>query len=153
MSVSLKKYTEDIRNFTEELSKQLPNIVSRVGLDTLDKIEQRMTETGKSSTGEQFGAYVEGRYKDFKSGRGQQTNFVTLRLTGRMWSNINIIDIKNTLTKSTVIIGGQSQETQDKLEHNAERYDKDILSMSLEEEKQADEDIDKELTELANKFL
>lgn len=149
----LDEYINNMRKFTQEVEQNIPDIMVQSANDGLADIENRITTTGKNEFGEQIGEYVEGRYKEFRQDRGLETDFVSLRNTGRMWSNTKIVGVKTNGFLTTVTIGGDLKETQDKLEWNADRYDNDILALSDSEIENISKGVDHQLQVLANKFL
>lgn len=73
-----------------------------------------------------------GGYKEFRELHGRQTGFVDFAFSGRMWSDVQIIETKFGKNTATAVIGTLTDEQNKKLEGNTMRKG-DILELSDEE--------------------
>jgi len=131
--MELSDFSDSLRAFTKGLETQLPLFMSQLALDAKDMIEQRVTTTGLNSKGNEFGQYAEGTYKEFREEKGLNTSFVDFRNTGAMWKSINVVGTKISATLATATLGSQTQEEEDKLEWQEERYGDEVLELTTSE--------------------
>jgi len=151
--MNLDDFLKALRDFNAALPKELPRIMAALALDAKDMIEQRVTTTGQSATGEKFGDYVEGPYKEMRNERGLETSYVDFRNTNEMWRSISVVGTKITANLATATIGSETQDGEDKLEWQHDRYDKEVLALTQEEIKELEETATKEIQALLDKFI
>lgn len=151
--MNLEQYIQELRDFASNVQRNIPEIMVQAANDGLADIETRITSSGQDEFGNVFGHYVEGRYKDYRREKGLEADFVTLQNTNRMWSNISIVAVKTAGFLTTVTIGGQLEETQNKLEWNSDRYETDILALSEQEVADITDTVEKEIEILAKNIL
>lgn len=87
-------------------------------------------------------------YKKWREENGLQTDHVDLTFTGDMFRNLGIV--KTGLTSKDVYVvevGGKTEDSQDKIDWNSDRY-KDILRLSKDEEKLLSKVADEEITRI-----
>lgn len=91
-------------------------------------------------------------YKEWRDANGLQTGHVDLHFTERMWQNLVIIGTFKDGENYTTVIGGGDEETKKKLEWNTKRYGS-FLKLNADEETFLKALLDKELSNLLNKYL
>lgn len=91
-------------------------------------------------------------YKEWREANGLQAEHVDLSFTNRMWQNLVIIGTFKDGENYTTVIGGGDEETKKKLEWNTKRYGS-FLKLNADEETILKALLDKELSNLLNKYL
>lgn len=151
--MNLDEFIKALQSFNTELEIELPNIMARLALDAKDMIEQRVTTTGLNANNDKFGDYVEGAYKNTREERGLETSFVDFRNTGRMWNSITVIGTKITAKLATATLGSNSPEEEDKLEWQYDRYNSEVLELTISEIAELETTFAAEVQLLLDKFL
>lgn len=111
-------------------------------------------------TEDQVKKYPDGiSYLDYKKEVGRYTGKTDMTLTGRTWNNIVTREKITGKQDKTVtedgfrtVISAGSEETQNKLDWNSERYG-DLLELSEKEEEELHELFDDELTRFARLYV
>lgn len=95
---------------------------------------------------------LEGGYKQFRIHYGAQTSHVDFFLTGRMWNNIKVKSVVQSSDTITAIIGPSEISEQKKLEGNSDRFGKQILDLSIQEEQSIINNIKNDVVSLFKKY-
>ena len=151
--MSPSEFAKALRDFAKALETELPKFMSQLALDAKDIIEQRVTRTGQDADGNEFGQYVEGTYKQMKEDKGLETAYVDFRNTGAMWKSIIVVGSRISASLATVTLGSQTQEEEDKLEWQEERYGSEVLELSKSEIAELEETYGILVQNLLNQYI
>ena len=151
--MSPSEFAKALRDFAKALETELPKFMSQLALDAKDIIEQRVTRTGQDADGNEFGQYVEGTYKQMKEDKGLETAYVDFRNTGAMWKSITVVGSRISASLATVTLGSQTQEEEDKLEWQEERYGSEVLELSKSEIAELEETYGILVQNLLNQYI
>lgn len=92
------------------------------------QITNRVQNKGKDAFGGMFTPYSE-KYKKKREKRGMQTAYKNFTFEGFMWRDFGIKKAE----KNKVILGGKTEDGQDKIYWNSQREKKKIIQPSQEE--------------------
>lgn len=146
--------SEALDNLAKLIAENIPDITQTMALTGKALVQERIQEGGLSSELVSFPAYSKRykKYKGKKQGEGA-TSFRNLTLSGDMWRKTGIKSAGNTSKGYEVIIGGTTEDAQDKINWNADKdggYGEvgDFLSLSKDEQLVLVSDYDAELDKL-----
>ncbi len=100
------------------------------GLDRLDTEKTKNFVRSKAKLEDPDDRQI--NWADIRRAHGNQTQFVDLTFTGRMFQNIGIVATEKNGTIYTTIIAGMTQEARDKLKWNTENYGEFFKTNSAE---------------------
>lgn len=144
-SDELTALASTFRSAAEGLPGFAKTISTLLATNAVADIEGRVRRDGLRADGQDIGDYSPG-YLSYKKRIGRYKGHVDLDLTGRMWSNTGITEQRVEGGGSFyVAIAGRSDETQKKLDDNAERFEFDPLALSESETAELVQDFDDEL--------
>lgn len=92
-------------------------------------------------------------YVDVKKAVGRYRGKRDMMLTGRMWGNTGLTELRGDANTFYARVEGRNAETQAKLDRNAELSEVDLLALSQREEANLAKDYDTELQLHVDRFL
>lgn len=127
---------------------------TRIGVDIVADIEDRIINTGQKASGGLFSSYNK-EYAEWKSGKkgGGATAFKNFELTGQMWTDFKVIKSKSAAGNITTEIGFTSKTQLEKAEANSKRENGSIIKPSSKEIKSAKKRIEKYVIKEINRLL
>ncbi len=147
---SPEQYIERLHEFQQKLEARLPKFTAQQAMNATAQIVHRIQEQGTNADGAVLGVYTSEPYKNKRSKRGRQTEYVDLTFTrggAGMFGSTGIVSETNANGVVNVVVAGRDSFTQDKLEWNSERYG-DVLELSKREEEILFQGFEDLLTEL-----
>lgn len=146
---------EDLQKKITELqlsiNTDLIDGMTALGLNSKAAIQSRIQEQGVNDKGAVFDPYSDA-YLKRKTNAGRYRGFVDFTLSGDMWKGTTVIDSKVEGTKTIVTVGGNSQETKNKLTWNSESRG-NLLNLSDKEQQNILEDLEVLGLEIINKYM
>lgn len=146
--MSAEEAAESLTNLAELIAVNIPDFTQESAITAKALIQERIQEGGQNSELASFPAYSPGykKYKAKKQGN-EAAAFRNLTLSGDMWRKTNIKSAGLNGLNYEVVIGGTTQDAQDKINFNAEQIG-DFLSVSEKEEQVLKNDYDEKLDKL-----
>jgi len=140
--------SDALDNLAKLIAENIPDITQTAALTGKALVQERIQESGLSAELVSFPGYSKGykKYKGKKQGEGA-VSFRNLTLSGDMWRKTGIKSAGNTSSGYQVIIGGTTQDAQDKLNYNSDEAG-DFLNLSDDEQAVLVSDYDAELDKL-----
>lgn len=140
--------SESLNHLAKIIAENIPDMTQTVALTSVGFIRERIQTTGQDAELVSFPSYSPGykKYKGKKQG-DNATSFRNLTLSGDMWRKTGIKSASSTAEGYTVVIGGTTQQAQDKMNYNFDEAG-NFLAVSDEEEKNLTEDYDEMLDKL-----
>ena len=129
-----------MKNLKNDLEGELPDVMLEASITAKSIVQDRIQETGKDAESVAFRDYAEST-KKIRNKKGRQTIFVDLTDTGRMWSNIGVVNVQGSKNISIVSVGGKNEFTKQKLRDNTERFGR-IMDLSIMEQQDISQVID-----------
>lgn len=137
MALSLEQAISNIDQLILQLEFQIPRIATELSIGVKSNIQDRIQERGVDSNGKALPPYSE-PYAKFRDKNKLQTDHVDLTFSRGgigMWSKTGVIGVQKG-KKFLVTVGGQDEETKNKLGWNSDRYG-DVLKPSKLEKNEA----------------
>lgn len=122
-------------------------IMQKTVMDAVSMIKKRIQEKGENSEGGKYRDY-EPSYLEYKKKEGKYKGYTDFSFTNQMWKNTTLKP--GSLFYDRGVIGALSQENEDKLAKNTERFGK-ILALSNNEKKGLSETYDKQILNIFRK--
>lgn len=160
---------DSMKNISEEVALNalalITNRIQQEGLPNKPRYSSNkvpaflyLLDGGRKLDTEQTRAFVRRKVKqkdmtnwaEIRNAHGNQSAFVDLTFTGRMWQNTGIVDTVRVGNNFITIIGGLDREVKDKLQWNAKRYGTFFIA-NEEEQKLLAEILENRLTTLIQK--
>jgi len=169
--MSIDQALQEIDRLEVLLLQRLSDVVHVAALDMVQKISDRVIETGKNAEGQNFKPYSErpflafyffgksanqtgearvrqaakqGKtisYKDFRRLNGRPVDHKNFSFTGQMWKSFGVIRVSGTAGIARLEIGMRDAQADKKLQDNSKRERINIIAPSAQELAQFKADI------------
>jgi hypothetical protein len=95
---------------------------------------------------------VPGGYAQIRRIEGFSNTRKSFEFTGQMWRGFGVKKQKKTTTKFSIIMGGKTVESQNKIDENSQREGIAIIGMSKQEQRLMEQILDKKMNKLLQKY-
>ena len=106
---TLKEFGEALLNAQKLLKTKFPDFIKNEGIELVQDIRDRVSETGEAADGVNFSPYSRShKWKKTKYGKaplGKKIDKKNFYFKGRMWKSFNLFGIKSTRYGATALLG------------------------------------------------
>lgn len=146
MSLTPEQVAENLNDLARLIAEKTPDMTQELALTGKALIQERIQESGVNEELVSFPPYTD-EYKKRKEKKGKYRGFRDLTLSGDMWRKTQIKSASVAEGGYVVIIGGTTEDSQNKLNYNAEIIG-DFMKLGEGEDNILREDYDEMLDKL-----
>lgn len=164
MTIPLSQLIQNFETMISELESSWPDIVARMGSDSIALIEERITKTGKDAQGNPLRKYTK-PYQKFKEqpqnykrgkelglGSNRFTGVTDYTLTGLLWKGIKVLKVSEQSDTVVATIGADTVGNQQIIESLTKR-DGFPLQLSESEKQIVTENALSSVSSIINKYI